>query len=156
MVVFYTKQPSERCHEVCERIRKAKATTGSAQNARDCAVGKTPSVATDGVMTTLANRVADADEALAAWAVHAGVPAAAICQRQPLFVEAIQKILAVGPAYRVATGEVLMHNRERSEGSRQGGLFIALKTMQREKRQALEGAEETGGTLVSDGAKHQD
>lgn len=150
------KAPPERCVEVCKRIREAKASVSRSKRslAKDDAAAKTPKLAaTDGVMTSLTERIAAADEALANWAVHAGIPWTAICSRQPYFSEAIKKILQVGSIYVVPRAEVLSCVNERPEGTRQGGLFLGVKSMQRSKKSLLKTAAETGGTLVADGAK---
>lgn len=151
-----SSNPPERCREVCRRVRDAKQSIDASKRllAKDAAVAKTPAVAgTDGMMTSLSDRIALADEALANWAVHAGISWSAICSRQPYFSEAVRKILQVGSVYTLPRSEILSCKIERPEGTRQGGLYKALQTMNHEKREILNNASETGGTLVADGAK---
>ena len=77
------------------------------------AVGKTPPAS--GLLGTHATKIARADEALAKWAIQAGVAWAAIDSRHPAFKDVVNAILAVGPTFTLARREDLSRSDERQD-----------------------------------------
>ena len=147
-----SKQPSQRCRDVCHRARELKR-TGKSAAVKDQALARTPSINLPGVMSNFESLQGDVDQALAEWAVAHDISAAAIDSRNNAFKNVLTKLFAVGARYSLPPRETLMDDLPPSGTSRPGGLHLAREQMDREKAVVLNGAEETGGTLVSDGAK---
>ena len=143
------RAPSDRCKTVLERARERKQAGKRAGS--DGAVAHTASINAPDVMASREKMQADADQALAEWATHYDISGGAVDQRNKAFQNFLRKALLVGPTYHTPTQEVLMSSEART--GRQGGLYLAREQMQREKLAVLAGAEETGGTVASDGAK---
>ena len=148
-----TRSIGQRYKDTLERARELKQ-AGKRAAASDRAVGRTPAMDAPNVMSSVQKKMGDVDKALVEWSVLHDIPEAALDGRSSAFNKVIQALLAAGPSYSLpAHAEVLFKPSAPTEGSRPGGLYLACGTMEREKAAVLDGAAETGGTLVSDGAK---
>ena len=152
--------PSAACRIVLERVKAEKdrksalgGKLGCASAVKDPVVASSSNASSSSFFGGGVAAVAEADAALACWAVAHDVPWRCIDSRDMLWVDFLQKMKKAGPSWSVPKREILSCDEPRGEESRPGGLYLALKDKDKDKERILTAAAKEGGTLVSDGAK---
>ena len=150
-----TFEPTVEQRETLDRARRANLIGASAAAKAGGAAGGTPSI--DRALKKNDKLCAKVDEALAQFIAVHDFSFHAFDKSNVHWTAVVDAIKAAGVSYVPAKEEVLSEHRERPSGSREGGLFLAKRTVERERSAiftSLTSQEiNESGTVVSDGAK---